>query len=723
MRFFLTLFSALLLLNIAAVGQYQSPPVWLFGDHAGLDFRGGAPTPASSALSTHSSRPAIQCDDNGDVLFYADGLGIRDAAGSVMPGSENPIWNNYRSGWNLNAAIVPHATDTNKYYVFNTFPSKGDPPYGAYFSGQLTYSVVDMSLNGGMGGVVSGQTHILLDKNTGHYMTVISGSKCNYWVVVQTGFTTRDYSFKCYRVDEQGVSTTPVVSPFPVVPALNPNGNGTAVGARAGNIIYSHTRDKIIVSYESSDVTAYDFDRATGKVSNAVALLWPYKMAERVSSSTIPAICLSPDEQFLYTSGYSSTNPGAGFVLNQYPLSMFGGQLSAGTPVTIFNPASRKFLAVEDGNGIAYQKSAMQLGPDNKIYHCFTMGQSFVGCIEQPNTAGLACSFLPDKVKLQTGTFTTSSLPAPAFERKLVERGESTAMDTTACFDEPVILEAPQGYAYYEWQDGSDTMSYNTNTEGVYYVISTDKKCRKRTDSFKVNYIDFDVSLGPDIASCYDTTLKILTDIPQGAGISWQDGSAMEEYPAQDYGEYYVTVSSGKCVASDTLNYIQEEFTVALPEDTVICTDNTIRLDVSTENASYMWQDGSADAYYDVHEMGTYSVALTLGKCRAEDEIYVDEMYCENCLAGVPNAFTPNKDGLNDNIKPVFFPRCVINNYTFSIYNRFGERVFYTTDPKQGWDGLYKGFYADVGSYYYYLTFTDQQQEEYLKKGDVLLLR
>ncbi|MGI8892513.1 MAG: gliding motility-associated C-terminal domain-containing protein, partial [Bacteroidia bacterium] len=67
----------------------------------------------------------------------------------------------------------------------------------------------------------------------------------------------------------------------------------------------------------------------------------------------------------------------------------------------------------------------------------------------------------------------------------------------------------------------------------------------------------------------------------------------------------------------------------------------------------------------------------------------------------IPNAFTPS--GLNPVFKPVnsFLPH---DSYSFAIYNRWGERVFFTTDPQSGWDGTYKGEKSPAGIYIYNIS-------------------
>ncbi len=89
---------------------------------------------------------------------------------------------------------------------------------------------------------------------------------------------------------------------------------------------------------------------------------------------------------------------------------------------------------------------------------------------------------------------------------------------------------------------------------------------------------------------------------------------------------------------------------------------------------------------------------------------------------GLPNAFSPNGDGLND----VFIP--VISNgkgyipLDFSIYNRWGQRIFYSVNPELGWNGTYNDKPADMGTYYYYIRYSIGNKE-FIKKGDVTLMR
>jgi gliding motility-associated-like protein len=93
------------------------------------------------------------------------------------------------------------------------------------------------------------------------------------------------------------------------------------------------------------------------------------------------------------------------------------------------------------------------------------------------------------------------------------------------------------------------------------------------------------------------------------------------------------------------------------------------------------------------------------------------------CDALVPNAFSPNMDGVNDYFFPQFGDCEGVSNYTMSIYNRFGQRVYSGFSPQPGWDGTDNGAALDVGTYFYYLQYVTPKNKVLYKKGDVVLIR
>ena len=96
------------------------------------------------------------------------------------------------------------------------------------------------------------------------------------------------------------------------------------------------------------------------------------------------------------------------------------------------------------------------------------------------------------------------------------------------------------------------------------------------------------------------------------------------------------------------------------------------------------------------------------------------------CQVYVPNAFSPNNDGRNDEFKPYLGAECTISEYQIKIFNRWGALVFESTDPAAGWDGEIKGEPAAQASYLYQIQYTlesNGKPEQILNTGALALLR
>lgn len=96
------------------------------------------------------------------------------------------------------------------------------------------------------------------------------------------------------------------------------------------------------------------------------------------------------------------------------------------------------------------------------------------------------------------------------------------------------------------------------------------------------------------------------------------------------------------------------------------------------------------------------------------------EVICDDPFIFVPNAFTPNGDGVNDIL---YVYTLYADEIYFAIYNRWGEKVFETRNKNQGWDGTYKGREVDPGVFDYYLEVRCYNQLQYKKKGNITLIR
>ncbi|MFZ5553531.1 MAG: gliding motility-associated C-terminal domain-containing protein [Bacteroidota bacterium] len=118
----------------------------------------------------------------------------------------------------------------------------------------------------------------------------------------------------------------------------------------------------------------------------------------------------------------------------------------------------------------------------------------------------------------------------------------------------------------------------------------------------------------------------------------------------------------------------------------------------------------------------TYFVDIANGGCVMTAMVIVEVLFsvCEEPYIYVPNAFTPNGDLENDFL---FVRGNNITELLFRVYDRWGEKVFETTDINIGWDGTFRGRDCDPAVFDYYLKATCLGGDEFFKKGNVTLIR
>ena len=93
-----------------------------------------------------------------------------------------------------------------------------------------------------------------------------------------------------------------------------------------------------------------------------------------------------------------------------------------------------------------------------------------------------------------------------------------------------------------------------------------------------------------------------------------------------------------------------------------------------------------------------------------------------NCVIAVPNAFTPNNDGLND----FFWPHNALkaDNLEFRVYNRWGQLVFSSRNWMDKWNGKLNGIEQPAGIYVWFLRYTNRNSgQKVFQKGTVMLIR
>jgi gliding motility-associated-like protein len=180
-------------------------------------------------------------------------------------------------------------------------------------------------------------------------------------------------------------------------------------------------------------------------------------------------------------------------------------------------------------------------------------------------------------------------------------------------------------------------------------------------------------------------------------------------------------------VDSTIFNIDVNDFTVYAGNDTTIQEGSYVLLNAS-QAASYQWSP--PDFLSNTNTNPTLSVPLTTitytltaydnNGCKAQDSIIITVLQdCGKQI--VPSSFTPNGDGKNDLFR--ILSQYDFNLIDFTIYNRWGQNIFYTTNTSIGWDGtLSNNTPAEIGVYVYIIRYLCNGAEKMIK-GNVTLLR
>ena len=160
-------------------------------------------------------------------------------------------------------------------------------------------------------------------------------------------------------------------------------------------------------------------------------------------------------------------------------------------------------------------------------------------------------------------------------------------------------------------------------------------------------------------------------------------------------------------------------------QDTII-TGSPVEIDAGQGFASYLWSNGQASRYITAAQEGWYRVSIeSMQGCTAVDSVYVRFIAPppepQSGLIFLPNAFSPDGDGLNDAFRAITSSDNIAS-FQMYIYNRWGILVFESHDITRGWDGTYKGKQAPAGTYVYRVDYAVSDQDFNIT-GTVVLVK
>ncbi|MDA9774255.1 gliding motility-associated C-terminal domain-containing protein [Saprospiraceae bacterium] len=283
-----------------------------------------------------------------------------------------------------------------------------------------------------------------------------------------------------------------------------------------------------------------------------------------------------------------------------------------------------------------------------------------------------------------------------------------------------------------EWNTGEMTDGIVVTETGEYW-LEVSNACFAESDTILVTFgvapMDFD--LGENDTICSGENILLEEDQGMGFEYSWQDNSSNTAILATESGSYELVISNDCGTVSDEIDILvipTEEIDVSLDENYLLCDDVPLEIDLSGIVADFIeWNDGSDELFRILTNPGSYEI--TFNNICADTLIsflFEHEDCSEDGAVFIPNSFTPDGDGVNDLFQIFISENWLTPEVKVSIYNRWGEQMFYSEDVGFLWDGTFKGGTLNAGVYAYYIELeveVDGVRKLIQKAGDISIVK
>ncbi|HRO76316.1 MAG TPA: PKD domain-containing protein, partial [Crocinitomicaceae bacterium] len=321
----------------------------------------------------------------------------------------------------------------------------------------------------------------------------------------------------------------------------------------------------------------------------------------------------------------------------------------------------------------------------------------------------------------------------------------------TVCTGVSTTLTA-SGATSYSWSTGATTSAITESpaVTTTYTVTGTDANGCSGTASITVSVLT-GASLAIDVdttAGCAPLTVFFTSSIPNADTYSWSFGDGQTSSLAAPSHTYYgdscfavsldVSFANGCSYTANLDSLIcitpgpTADFTTSTTTITNVYSDVTFT-NQSQNATSYTWNFGDGKTSNLANPKHTYDptlianyVAILVAENQfgCTDTARVVIKMLEDIIFYVPNTFTPDGDEFNNVFKPVIADGFDAFDFEMLIFNRWGEVIFETRNPKVGWDGTFLGKISQDGTYTWQITFKKATvDDKIIKRGHVTLLR
>lgn len=603
--------------------------------------------------------------ETGNLRFIATKHAVYDNSFNPMP---NGVFADYNMNFEKGVAIAPFIKDDNKYYYFtiNYINELG-----------FTYSVIDMNLNNGLGDIADNLKNIVLkgfepSGSIPEIIDVIPGNNCNMWLIIaDNSDNLMEQKLYAFNINEWGIDTIPKISTF----------TKKAKSEWFWDYYFAPNRDVLAyINYRNYngenwepgiEIKFLNFNIESGYF--AQSQIPEIKLLENKLSPLKPPmdvhIQFTPDNKYLLI--YDNNIEQDTIKILKYSIRDANSGFNKDTMKMYlkyhsFNPNTISTFE----QPVVYFKTF-----DNTIY------------MNEPSSYLTPDPFQPELMMVKRIPIVKQAEILPFSGNVFDEFKVGNKVEISGRF-------SLNSYINYPYLPTDTIPGYAADT---IYCIEPETRFPTITMNAKNGYSDY----------------------------VWNDGTLGPTKTINNPGKYWVFYK-GTCASMvDTFNYEVRKPEQILGPDTNVCEQRFPFTLKPLQAESYLWSDMNTQGERLIPEPGTYWVKYVRNGCTLMDTIIVNSRYCP-CDVKLPNAFTPNGDGLNDYFKPQIALGCVPNKYSFSIYNRFGQRLYTSFNEfDQGWNGTFKGRPCDLGVYFYEIRFESPHYEfiNFYQSGEINLIR
>ncbi len=508
-------------------------------------------------------------------------------------------------------------------------------------AGGIKYTEIDISLNGGIGGWIWPNNHMLLTPSCQKVTAVYHANGKDIWLMLHEFNSNAFYAF---LVTENGFSSTAVISNVGSVHTepSNPQA-GIPNGSSYGEMKFSTNGKRLALAvFELGFCEVFDFDNTTGIVTNPITI--QVEAAEHVE--------FSPDGTILYIGNNYQFG-----MLSSDITSIYQVDLLAGDSSDIVN-SKLKIDIFTNCPGYNSWFNFIQLAPDGKIYNIKSIvncngvsyWNTYISAITSPNTVGLGCNWVFDAIVIPQSYCGSSVLQnLPNFFRSALDR--NIVMENT-CYGDTTLICTQTNTDFdsirWEFEDvGAGLIFSIPNQDAVYHVFSEPGSYEIILKRYRNGFLDEDkrmlyilptvnINLGNDSLFCEGTYLSVGNQ--PFCEFAWlsnltQDSVFADSIPVTQTGVFWPVLTNFEehCGSTDTAiitSYMPDSLFIG-NDTSGICITNPITLNANIDSTLsvtevYTWSTNDATATITANQSGYYWVDVQQGYCTFTDTILIN---------------------------------------------------------------------------------------------------